>query len=41
MIEVSSGLSAGDTVLTTGIMSLKPGTPLKIISVRSSNVTAK
>jgi len=41
MIEVSSGLSAGDTVLTTGIMNLKPGTPLKIISVRSSNVTAK
>lgn len=41
MIEVSSGLSAGDTVLTTGIMTLKPGTPLKFVSVKSSNVTSK
>lgn len=36
MIEVTSGLSAGDTVLTTGIMTLKPGTPLKFIAIKSS-----
>lgn len=32
-IEVISGLQAGDTVITTGIMSLRPETPVKIISV--------
>jgi membrane fusion protein, multidrug efflux system len=35
MIEVTSGLNAGDTVLTTGIMTLKPGTPLKFIAIKS------
>ena len=29
-VLVLSGLSAGDTVLTTGIMSLKTGTPVKV-----------
>lgn len=30
MIEVLSGLSAGDTVLTTGLMQLKPNMPVKV-----------
>jgi membrane fusion protein (multidrug efflux system) len=30
-VEVTSGLQAGDSVITTGIMSLKQGSELKII----------
>lgn len=29
-IQVTSGLSPGDTVITTGIMGLKPGTPVSV-----------
>lgn len=32
MVEVTSGLEAGDSVITTGIMSLKAGSDLKIIT---------
>ncbi|MFH0922281.1 MAG: efflux RND transporter periplasmic adaptor subunit [Fibrobacterota bacterium] len=32
-VEVVSGLSAGDTVVTTGLMFLKPGMPLKFSKV--------
>jgi membrane fusion protein (multidrug efflux system) len=31
-IEITDGLQAGDTVITTGIMQLKPGAPVKIVS---------
>lgn len=34
-IEVISGVQAGDTILTTGIMSLRPGTPLKFTAVKA------
>ena len=30
-IQVTSGLKAGDTIITTGIMQLKPGAPVKIM----------
>lgn len=30
-ILITSGLQAGDTVLTTGVMSLKPATPVKVV----------
>jgi len=33
-IEITNGLHAGDTVITTGIMMLKPGVNLKIKSVK-------
>jgi len=33
-VEITKGLKAGDTVITTGIMQLKPNTPLKIISIQ-------
>lgn len=33
-IEVLHGLSEGDTVITTGIMSLKPDAPVKIVSFK-------
>ena len=33
-IEVTNGLAAGDTVITTGIMQLKAGAPVKINSAR-------
>jgi membrane fusion protein (multidrug efflux system) len=33
-IEVTSGLSAGDTVIVTGIMSLKPEAKVKIINLK-------
>jgi len=29
-IQITSGLSVGDTVITTGIMGLKPGTPIQV-----------
>ncbi|MGE5683322.1 MAG: efflux RND transporter periplasmic adaptor subunit [Bacillota bacterium] len=31
-IQVVNGLNAGDTVLTTGLMQIKPGSPVKIVS---------
>lgn len=34
MVEVLSGLEAGDSVITTGMMSLKAGNELKIINAR-------
>ena len=34
MVEIVQGLKTGDTVITTGIMQLKKGSPLKIISVK-------
>jgi membrane fusion protein (multidrug efflux system) len=34
-IVITSGLKAGDTVLTTGSMSLKPGTPVKVTVVNN------
>lgn len=33
-IEIISGIAEGDTVITTGIMSLKPDAPVKIISIK-------
>ncbi|HEV7231503.1 MAG TPA: efflux RND transporter periplasmic adaptor subunit [Bacteroidia bacterium] len=33
-IEITDGLQAGDTVITTGIMQLKPGAPVKITEVK-------
>jgi len=33
-VEVISGLNPGDTVITAGIMSLKPGAPVKIQSIK-------
>lgn len=33
-VEVLKGVNAGDTVITTGIMGLKPGTPVKIQSLK-------
>ncbi len=32
-VQILNGLSTGDTVITSGIMSLKPGTPIKISSL--------
>ncbi|MOA56613.1 hypothetical protein D3C78_1806290 [compost metagenome] len=29
-VQVLSGISPGDTIITTGIMSLKPETPVKV-----------
>lgn len=34
LIEILSGLNDGDTVITTGIMSLKPDAPVKIIGLK-------
>ncbi len=34
MIEIISGLNDGDTVITTGMMSLKPSAPVKIIGFK-------
>lgn len=33
-IEIISGLSVGDTVITTGMMSLKPDAEVKIMSFK-------
>lgn len=33
-IQIIEGLQAGDTVITTGIMSLKPETPVKLIQLK-------
>ncbi len=30
-VQVTDGLAAGDTIITTGIMSLKPNTPVKVV----------
>lgn len=35
-VQILKGLSEGDTVITTGIMQLKPGSPLKILSIKES-----
>ena len=35
MVQVLNGISAGDTVITTGLLSLKPGMPVKIKSIKS------
>jgi len=32
-VQILKGLNSGDTVITSGIMSLKPGTPVKILSL--------
>ena len=34
-VEVTKGLAAGDTVIVTGIMQVKPGMEVKITKVRS------
>jgi membrane fusion protein (multidrug efflux system) len=34
-IEITSGLSEGDTVLTSGIMTLKPDAKVKIIKINN------
>jgi membrane fusion protein (multidrug efflux system) len=34
-LEVLSGLSAGDTLLTTGILQLRPGIDIKIVKLDS------
>ncbi len=33
-IQITEGLSAGDTVLTTGILAVKTGSPVKIVDVQ-------
>lgn len=33
-IQITEGLKAGDTVITTGIMSLKPETPVKLVQLK-------
>ena len=33
-IQIVEGLNAGDTLITSGLMSLKPGSVLKFISVK-------
>ncbi len=40
-IEIIDGLQAGDTVITTGIMSLKKGTPLKVTIAGKSGKESK
>lgn len=35
MIEIQSGLEVGDTLITTGIMSLKPDAPVKVMSIKN------
>ncbi len=35
LIEITSGLSEGDTVITTGIMTLKPDAKIKIIKINN------
>jgi membrane fusion protein (multidrug efflux system) len=32
-VQILDGIQKGDTVITSGIMGLKAGTPLKIISI--------
>jgi membrane fusion protein (multidrug efflux system) len=36
-IQILSGLSANDTVITTGLMQMKPGVPVKVTTVYSSH----
>lgn len=40
-IVVTSGLKEGDTVLTTGVLTLKPETPVKVTVRTATNTTAK
>lgn len=35
MIEIQSGLNTGDTLITTGIMSLKPDAPVKVMAIKN------
>ncbi len=35
MIEITSGLIVGDTVLTTGLLSIKPGSPVKLNKIKN------
>jgi len=37
LVEVTSGLAPGDTIITSGIMSLRPGASLKITSLETTN----
>lgn len=37
-VQITSGLQAGDTVLTTGVMQAKPGVPLKIMELAADTV---
>ncbi|WP_100611863.1 efflux RND transporter periplasmic adaptor subunit [Confluentibacter lentus] len=37
LIRILSGIKAGDTILTSGVMSLKNGTPVKVNLKKSSN----
>jgi membrane fusion protein (multidrug efflux system) len=36
-IQIVSGLNPGDTVLTTGIMQLRPGVDVKLLNLKLSN----
>ncbi|MCG8328875.1 MAG: efflux RND transporter periplasmic adaptor subunit [Chitinophagales bacterium] len=36
MIQVTAGLSPGDTVITTGLLQLKPGTAVNIVQLKKS-----
>jgi membrane fusion protein (multidrug efflux system) len=40
-VLVTSGLTPGDTVLTTGIMTLKVGSPVKVKIVAASKTETK
>lgn len=40
-LEVLSGLKAGDTLLTTGILQLRPGIDIKIVKMDSVNLKSK
>ena len=35
MIEIISGLQVGDTILTTGLLSIKPGSPVKLNKIKN------
>jgi membrane fusion protein, multidrug efflux system len=35
MVEITSGLKVGDTILTTGLLSLKPGSPVKLNKIKN------
>ena len=35
MIEITSGIHVGDTILTTGLLSIKPGSPVKLNKIKN------